>query len=41
MSEPTQNEHDPSPAPVHRRPLWIVVLAGLLLLLASIWRICA
>jgi hypothetical protein len=45
MSEPTrdqnENEHHRSPAPAHRRPLWIAVVAGLMLLLASVWRICA
>jgi len=45
MSEPTQDRNEdephPSPAPAHRRPLWIAVVSGLLLVLASVWRICA
>ena len=49
MSEPNEkdqkdrneHEHDPAPAPTRRRPLWIAVVAALLLVLAGAWRLCA
>ena len=41
MSEPAPSERDPAPRPARRPPLWIAILAALLLLLASAWRFCA